>query len=87
MKGMRIPTQTEDIYYINEKGRTGKTVFSSYVVLLTERDGSEVKAVRFSTDKKKGNSDFTEAFHDTFPEWEDWNVKGSWRLYEDDFRG
>lgn len=26
MKGMRIPTQTEDIYYINEKGRTGKTV-------------------------------------------------------------
>lgn len=85
MKGKREPVQTEDIY-INEKGRTSKVVYSSYVVLLTEKDGSEVKAVRFSTEKKKGNTDFAEAFHDAFPDWENWNVKGSWRLYDDDFR-
>ena len=85
MKGTKIPVQTEDIY-INAKGRTSKVVWSSYVVLLTEKDGSEVKAVRFSTIEKKGTDAFVEAFHDAFPEWEDWNVKGSWRLYEDDFR-
>ena len=85
MRGERRPVQTEDIS-INEKGRTVKQVWSSYVVLLTEKDGSEVKAVRFETIEKKGTDAFAEAFHDVFPEWEDWNVKGSWRLYDDDFR-
>lgn len=85
MKGERRPVQTEEIN-INDKGRTIKQVRSSYVVLLTEKDGSEVKAVRFETIEKKGTDAFAEAFHEVFPEWEDWNVKGSWRLYEDDFR-
>jgi putative transcriptional regulator len=46
----------------------------------------KAKAVRFETIEKKGTDAFAEAFHEAFPEWEDWNVKGSWRLYEDDFR-
>jgi hypothetical protein len=85
MKGIKEPVEKHETF-VKDNGCIGTRVYHSYVVLLTEKDGSEVKAVRFSTTEKKGNDSFAEAFHEEFPEWEDWNVKGTWRLYEDDFR-
>ena len=85
MKGQRLPVETSETFF-KDNGCQSRRVYHSYVLLLTEKDGSEVKAVRFHTDKKKGNSDFEEDFHEAFPEWKNWNIKGMWRLYEDDFR-
>lgn len=85
MRGERKPVETHETYF-KENGCMAHRVYHSYVVLLTEKDGSEVKAVRIHTTEKKGTTAFSELFHDAFPDWENWNIKGSWRLYEDDFR-
>ena len=82
MKGIKEPTQTEEIY-IDEKGKTKKIVYSSYVVVLTEKDGANVKAVRIHTTAKKGQSEMIDQIE---AQWPDWNIKSITRLYEDDFR-
>lgn len=82
MKGQRIQTQLTE-QFIKQNGTLGTRVWSDYAVLLTEKDGSEVKAVRIRTLNKKG-SGLTEEIEEKYP---DWNIKGCWRLYEDDFRG
>ena len=86
MKGKREPVETLEEYF-KDNGCMARRVYHSYVILLTEKDGSEVKAVRIHTIEKKGTTNFEEAYHEAFPDWENWNVKGTWRLYEDDFRG
>lgn len=81
MKGIKEPVETEEIYQ-KENGNMARKIYHSYVVLMTEKGGSNVIAVRIHTDAKKGTSDF----YDHIKEWtENWNVKGIWRLYEDDF--
>lgn len=82
MRGTKLPVQTEE-EVMKENGKMGKVIFSSYVALLTEKGGSEVKAVRIHTDKKKGN-DLTKEIAEKYP---DWNIKGVWRLYDFDFEG
>lgn len=72
--------------YLKKNGCLARKVYHSYVILLAEKNGSEVKAVRIHTDKKKGNQDFFDDLKEAFPELDKWNVKGAWRLYEDDFR-
>lgn len=81
MRGQRIQTQTTETF-IKQNGTLGTRVWSDYAVLLTEKDGSEVKAVRIHALNKKG-SGLTEEIEEQYPEW---NIKGCWRLYEDDFR-
>lgn len=85
MRGVRMPVETLE-KYLKDNGNLAKKVYHSYVMLLTEKDGSEVMAFRFHTNEKKGTTAFYEAYHEAFPEWNNWNVKGVWRLYEDDFR-
>lgn len=77
--------ETEETYF-KDNGCMARRVYHSYVILLTEKNGSEVKAVRIHTDKEKGNDDFYAELREEFPELDKWNVKGVWRLYEDDFR-
>ena len=84
-KGNRLPVETIETI-TKDNGKQSNVVYHSYVLLLTEKDGSEVKAVRFHTDKKKSNKDFNDDFHKAFPDWNNWNIKGCWRLYEDDFK-
>lgn len=68
---MRRPTVS-----IETDGR--KTIkLYSYVALLTEKDGSEVKAVRFDGYERK-----TDVMNDC-PD--DWNIKGIYKLYDEDF--
>ena len=78
------PVETSETYF-KDNGCQATRVYHSYVILLTEKGGSDVKAVRIHTDKKKGNSDFYDELEKEFPEIDSWNVKGIWRLYEDDF--
>ena len=50
----------------------------SYVVLLCEKGGSEVKAVRLDGYTSKYDIKASEMFPD-------WNIKGIWKLYDEDF--
>ena len=82
MKGKKIPVEVNETF-VKDNGNIGHRVLHSYVALLTEKDGSEVKAVRLDQlSIKKGNS-LNDYIQEQFP---DWNIKGVWRLYEDDFR-
>lgn len=83
MKGKRIPVEVHETYF-NDGGNMKTRVLHSYVALLTERDGSEVKAVRFDRMALKKGPELTSYIEEHYP---DWNIKGCWRLYEDDFRG
>ena len=67
--------------FFKPNGFRGRTIaIHSYVALLTEKDGCEVKAVRYDGYETK------EAVHnDVVKEWPDWNIKGVWRLYDQDF--
>lgn len=76
-----MPVQTSE-QYMKENGNMGTCVSSSYAALLTEKDGSEVMAVRIHTANKKGGG-IEREIEEMYP---DWNIKGIWRLYDDDFR-
>lgn len=80
--GERIPTQVPETY-VKDNGTMGTRVYQDYAVLLTEKDGSEVTAFRYRTLAKKGQSEFADGIKAAYP---GYNVKGVWRLYEDDFR-
>lgn len=77
---MRIPTEVEEIF-TKPNGALGRRVLHSYVVLLTESGGSEVKAIRL--DNMAIRKD--EIVRKIYKEYPGWNIKGVWRLYEDDF--
>ena len=79
------PVETLEEYF-KENGCLARRVFRSYVALLTEKNGSEVKAVRLHTDKKKGQQELFDDLEEVFPELNKWNVKGIWRLNEEDFK-
>ena len=68
---MRKPTMTLDT-----DGRRAKKLYS-YVVLLTKKDGSEVKAMRFDGYERK-----TDVMHE-IPD--GWNLKAIQKLYDEDF--
>ena len=53
----------------------------SYVALLTQVNGDEVKAVRY--DGYKSKYDLLDIVKNDHP---GWNLKGVWKLYDDDFR-
>lgn len=82
MRGKRIPVQKTETF-VKENGNLGTREYNSYVAVLTEKDGSEVKAVRISTLNKKGN-DLKEEIEQTYP---DWNIKYIAKLYDLDFEG
>ena len=69
---MRKPTMTLDT-----DGRRMKKLYS-YAVLLTEKDGSEVKAMRFDGYECK-----TDVMHE-IPD--GWNLKSIHKLYDEDFK-
>ena len=82
MKGEKIPVEVSETF-VKDNGNIGHRVLHSYVALLTEKDGSEVKAVRLDRiSLTKGNA-LNDYIQERFP---NWNIKGVWRLYEDDFR-
>ena len=68
---MKKPTMTLDT-----DGRRMKKLYS-YVALLTEKDGSEVKALRFDGYERKTD------VMDEIPE--GWNLKAIHKLYDEDF--
>lgn len=82
MKGIKEPVETSETY-VKDNGNLGTRVFHSYVVVLTEKDGANVKAVRIHTQYKKGQSEMMDQIEMGYPEW---NIKSITRLYEDDFR-
>lgn len=53
----------------------------SYVVLLTEIDGDGVKAVRYDDYERK-----TDLYHEALNDYPGWKIKGTWKLYEEDFK-
>lgn len=79
--GERIPTQQHETY-VKDNGTIGTRVYQDYAVLLTEKDGSEVTAFRYRTLAKKGQSEFNDGIEAAYP---GYNIKGCWRLYDDDF--
>lgn len=81
MKGKRIPVEIIQTYFA-DNGTQKSRVLHSYVALLAEKDGSEVKAVRLDEmGLTKGNA-LNDYIREHYP---DWNIKGVWRLYDDDF--
>ena len=60
--------------------KTEKTY--SYVALLCEKNGSEVKAVRLDGYASKYDKDMRQDIDRNFP---GWNIKGIWKLYDSDF--
>lgn len=80
MKGTRIPVQKTEAY-VKDNGTIGTREYNCYVVVLTEKAGSEVMAVRISTTNKKGNA-LTAEVKETYP---DWNIKYIAKLYDNDF--
>lgn len=82
MKGIKEPIESSETY-VKDNGCLGTRVLHSYVVVLTEKDGANVKAIRIHTQHKKGQEKMTRQIELGFP---DWNIKSITRLYEDDFR-
>lgn len=82
MKGIKEPVESSETY-VKDNGCLGTRVLHSYVVVLTEKDGANVKAIRIHTQHKKGQEEMTKQIKLGFP---DWNIKSITRLYEDDFR-
>ena len=80
MPKVKIPVETFRTEY-KPNGYQGRTIrLHSYVVMLTEKDGCEVKAVRYDGYETK------EQVHTIAAEkYPDWNIKGVWRLYDSDF--
>ena len=76
MKPRRSCTQ----FMTGTSGKTTKTF--SYVVLLCEKGGSEVKAVRLDGYTSKYDLNFQDDLKGNYP---DWNIKGIWKLYDEDF--
>lgn len=63
-----------------DKGYLKQIPLHSYIAVLTEIDGHEVKAVRYDGYETR------EAVHnDVISEWPDWKIKGIWRLHDTDF--
>ena len=56
------------------------TTKRDYVALLTRKEGTEVKAVRMNGYEKQ--QDLQPVLSSDYP---DWNVKGIWRLFAEDF--
>lgn len=52
----------------------------SYVVLLTEIGGDKVQAVRYDDYERK-----TDLYHIAQHDYPGWKIKGTWKLYEEDF--
>lgn len=78
--------KTPTVQFVKETSPSGnnyRTVkLFSYVALLTERDGCEVKAARYDGYKSKYD------LHDTISaDYPDWNLKGIYKLCDDDFKG
>lgn len=76
---MRKPTKISE--WSKDNGCLGRTVkLYSYIVVLCEKEGCEVKAVRYDWYERKQDV-MTKATED-YPRW---NLKGVYRLYEQDF--
>lgn len=78
---MRRPCETIEVVQ-KENGTYRSVKHYSYVALLTEVEGDQVQAVRYDgyTSKEDGLIPEIER------EYPDWNIKGIWKLYDDDFR-
>lgn len=58
MKGIKEPVESSETY-VKDNGCLGTRVLHSYVVVLTEKDGANVKAIRIHTQHKKGQGKMT----------------------------
>lgn len=76
---MRKPTEQFDIT-VTAKGSTKKIKLYSYVITLTEQDGSEVKAIRADGFQNK-----EDVYIACIEQWPGWNIKTISKLYETDF--
>lgn len=76
-------TRPVDSYATIQKESGGyRTVhLYSYVVLLTEIDGDQVMAVRYDDYERK-----TDLYCEVKNDYPGWNIKGTWKLYEEDFQ-
>lgn len=78
---MKRPCEIDEIIF-KDNGCAKRIKTYSYVAVLTQIDGDEVKAVRYDGYTSKFN--LQDAVKNDYP---DWNLKGVWKLYDDDFRG
>lgn len=65
---------------LSPKGFAKTVRLHSYVAMLTRKDSHEVLAVRYDGFETKEQVHTVAA-----EEYEDWNIKGVWRLYDEDF--
>ena len=65
---------------LSPKGFAKTVRLHSYVAMLTRKDSHEVLAVRYDGFETKEQVHTVAA-----KEYEDWNIKGVWRLYDEDF--
>lgn len=79
---MKVPTEAYRVY-TTTNGKEQKVRTHSYVITLTERGGSDVKAVRLNGFASQYDRDFRDEVAKICGE--QWSVKGVQRLYEDDF--
>ena len=78
---MRRPCETVEA--VQKQNGTFRSVkHYSYVALLTKIEDDQVMAVRYDGYTSKCDGLFDEVKAD-YPEW---NVKGIWKLYDQDFR-
>ena len=78
---MRRPCETIETIQ-KENGNFKSVKHYSYVALLTEIEGDQVQAVRYDGYASKYDGLYDEIKAD-YP---GWNIKGIWKLYDDDFR-
>lgn len=78
---MRRPCETIEVVQ-KENGTFRSVKHYSYVALLTEVEGDQVQAVRYDgyTSKEDG------LIPEIQREYPGWNIKGIWKLYDNDFR-
>ena len=78
-----MPVKTPTTQFVKEtqpNGRLRTVKLSSYAVLLMEKDGHQVQAVRldYIANKEEAHKKAAKAYPD-------WRIKGVWRLYDEDF--
>ena len=78
---MRRPCETVEVVQ-KENGNFRSVKHYSYVALLTEIEGDQVKAVRYDGYTSKEDGLVPEIERD-YP---GWKIKGIWKLYDSDFK-
>ena len=77
---MKKPTETCNTIIL-KNGRKKTVHLNSYAVLLCRKGDQDVKGIRCEYFQNK-----TDVYKAVANEWPGWNIKGIWRLCDEDFK-